>query len=141
MIGIDTNIILNVLRREDPTNHKNGSLKFFKLIQQKNLELAVSVITLTELFRKPFRDRSDEEKEKMDSFLHFIKAKPIPINSDPAIDAARLIEEKRVNFADALIASSLSFAGIKTFITRNIEDYKDTGLEVLTPEQFMERAS
>ncbi|MBS3148002.1 PIN domain-containing protein [Candidatus Woesearchaeota archaeon] len=139
MIGIDTNVILNVLRKEDPTLHKKGSLDFFRAVQRKKTELAISVITLTELFRKPFRDNSAEEKQKIDSFLHLINTKTIMISHDSAIDAARLIEELGMNFADALIAASLDFANIKTFVTRNTDDYKKTNLEILTPEDFMKK--
>lgn len=139
MIGVDTNIILNVLRKDDPLPHKTGSLEFFKIVQRKKIDLAISVITLTELFRKPFRDNSVEEKQKIDSFLHVIDTKTIPINNDSAIDAARLIEEFGINFADALIAASLAFADIKTLVTRNVDDYKRTNLEVLTPEEFIKK--
>lgn len=139
MIGIDTNVILNILRKDDPLPHKKGSLEFFKSVQRKKIDLAISVITLTELFRKPFRDGSAEEKQKIDSFLHVIDAKTITISNDSAIDAARLIEEFGINFADALIAASLNFADIKTFVTRNVDDYKRTNLEVLTPEEFIKK--
>ena len=139
MIGVDTNVILNVLRKDDPLLHKKGSLEFFRSAQHKKIDLAISVITLTELFRKPFRDNSREEKQKVDSFLHLINAKTIIISNDSAIDAARLIEELGVKFADALIAASLDFADIKTFVTRNIDDYKKTNLEVLTPEEFIKK--
>lgn len=139
MIGVDTNVILNVLRKEDPTLHKNGSLEFFRTAQRKKINLAISVITLTELFRKPFRDNSAEEKQKIDSFLHLIIAKTVTINNDSAIEAARLIEELGINFADALLAASLDFANIKIFVTRNTSDYKKTNLEVLTPEEFIKK--
>lgn len=137
MIGIDTNVILNVLRKDDPALHKKGSLEFFRFVQHEKINLAISVITLTELFRKPFRDESAEEKQNVDSFLHLINADTITIDYDSAIDAARLMEDFSVNFADALIASSLIFAGIKIFITRNVEDFKKTNLKVLTPEEFI----
>src|SRR3989344_5686242 len=136
MIGVDTNVILNVLRKDDPLLHKKGSLEFFRSAQHKKIDLAISVITLTELFRKPFRDNSANEKQKVDSFLHCINAKIIAINSDAAIEAARLIEEKNCHFADALIASSLAFAGVRVFVTRNTDDYKNTALEILSPEDF-----
>lgn len=139
MIGVDTNVILNVLRKDDPLLHKRGSLNFFRSVQREKIDLAISVITLTELFRKPFRDNSAEEKQKVDSFLHVINTKTVTINNDSAIDAARLIEELGINFADALIAASLDFANIKTFVTRNINDYKKTNLEVLTPEEFIKK--
>ncbi len=139
MIGIDTNIILNILRKDDPPKQKEGSLEFFRSVQSKKIDLAISVITLTELFRKPFKDNSSEEKQKVDAFLHLINVKNIEINGDSAIDAARLIEELKINFADALIASSLAFADVKTLVTRNIKDYEKTDLEVLTPEEFIKK--
>ena len=139
MIGIDTNIILNVLRKDDPIIQKKHSLEFFKYIETKDIKLAVSIITLTELFRKPYTNKSSHEREIVDSFLHVIDAQPISIGSEAAIEAARLIGEHNIGFADALIAASVRFAGIKTFITRNISDYKHTGLEVLTPEQYLEK--
>ncbi len=139
MIGVDTNIILNVLKKDEPPFQKEGSLKCLKHLQEEQISIALSVICLTELFRKPFRDASDEEKQKLDTFLHIINAKTITIANDAAINAARLIEEKHMKFADALIAASLLFAGVKTFITRNKEDYEKTSLEVVTPEEFLKK--
>src|SRR3989344_2873226 len=104
MIGVDTNVILNVLRKDDPLLHKKGSLEFFRSAQHKKIDLAISVITLTELFRKPFRDNSTEEKQKVDSFLHLINAKTIIISNDSAIDAESLL----IIMVFALIKNSAS---------------------------------
>lgn len=139
MIGIDTNIILNVLRKDDPPFHKKGSLEFFKHCQKNKISLAVSAITITEVFRKPFKDKSPEQENRVDAFLHFIDAKTISVEHDAAREAAKLIEQKNVSFADALIAQSLFFAGIKIFVTRNTDDYQSTNLEILTPEEFMKK--
>lgn len=139
MIGIDTNVILNILRKDDPFLHKKGSLEFFKCVMEKRMELAVSAITVTELFRKPFKNKSIEEQECVDAFLHFIKAQTIPIEYDSAVESARLIEEISTNFADALIAASMLFGGIKIFVTRNVKDYVRTGLEIMTPEEFLNK--
>lgn len=139
MIGIDTNVILNILRKDDLFLHKKGSLEFFKYVLEKKIELTVSAITITELFRKPFKNKSSEEKECVDAFLHFIKAKIISIEYDSAAEAARLIEETNTNFADALIAASMLFGGVKIFVTRNVKDYVRTGLEIMTPEEFINK--
>ena len=140
MIGVDTNILLNILRKDDPPIQKHGSLRFLKFIQQEQTTIALSAICITELFRKPFRDDSVEEKQKLDEFLHVINARIIDITNDAAIEAAKLIEQQHMKFADALIAASLIFAGVKIFITRNKEDYKKTNLEVLTPEDFIKKS-
>ena len=139
MIGVDTNIILNVLRKDDPPVNKNGSLEFFKHCQKNKTEIVISAITVTEVFRKPFRDKSAEQENNVDAFLHFLNVRTIPIEHDAAREAAKLIEEKNIGFADALIAASLFFAGIKTFVTRNKDDYKRTNMEILTPEEFMKK--
>ncbi|MBI4141374.1 PIN domain-containing protein, partial [Candidatus Woesearchaeota archaeon] len=133
MIGVDTNIILNVLRKDDPPAHKKGSLEFFKQCQKNKTDIAISAITVTEVFRKPFKDKSAEQESSVDAFLHFLNAKTVSIEHDAAREAAKLIEEKNIRFADALIAASLFFAGIKTFVTRNKDDYKRTNMEILTP--------
>ena len=137
LIGVDTNVILNVLRTDDPPSHKIGSLNFFQHVHENKVNLCVSAITITELFRKPFKDNSSKEQEIVDSFLHFIRARTISISHDSAVEAARIIEEHHLKFADALIAFSLLFAGVNTFVTRNTADYKRTSLTVLTPEEFI----
>ena len=137
IIGIDTNIILNILRADDPIEQLKGSLEFFKRITKRKVEVAISVITLTELFRKPFKKRSLEEKKKLDAFLHTLNARIINIDNGSAIEAARLIEEAGLKFADALIASSLLFSGVEIFITRNVKDFKATSLIVQTPEEYL----
>jgi len=138
VIGVDTNVFLNVLRIDDPPAQRKGSLDFFKFTQQMKIDIAISVITLTELFRKPFSHKSSEEKQKIDAFLHLLNVRPVTISSDAAIEAARLIEECSTHFADALIAASLDFSKVHIFVTRNKLDYKKTNLQVLTPEEFIQ---
>ncbi|HLD33316.1 MAG TPA: PIN domain-containing protein, partial [Candidatus Nanoarchaeia archaeon] len=125
---------LNVLRDEEKLT--KGSLEFFELVESKNIEVVISVITLTELFRGAFKLQSAEKKKELDSFIHVLKARPIPVTSDPAIEAARLIENCNIRFADAIIAASMYFSGIHIFVTRNKKDFKNIELEVLTPEEF-----
>jgi|SRR3989344_4232481 len=138
-VGVDTNIFLNVLREEGKLT--KGSVEFFELVEGKKIDIVVSVITLTELFRGVFKLQSTEKREELDSFFHVLKAKPIPITSDPAIEAARLIENIHIRFADAIIAASMHFAGINIFVTRNKKDFRNTELEVVTPEEFIEKYS
>jgi len=137
MIGVDTNVFINIIKPNDPPAQKSGAIKFFKFIKRKEIKLAISAITVTELFNKPFNHKSNEEIQKIDNMLHYLEAEVIPIERDSAVEAAKLIGELNVNFADALIAASLRFAGVKTLITRNLSDFKNCGLEVLTPEKFM----
>ena len=58
------------------------------------------------------------------------------MKGDEEIEAARLIENCNIRFADAIIAASMYFSGIHIFVTRNKKDFKKTELEVLTPEEF-----
>lgn len=139
MIGIDTNIFINIIKPDDPPTQKFGSLKFFKLLKDKEIKIAISAITITELFNKPFKHKSSEEIQKVDGLLHYLNVEVVPIDRDSAVEAAKLIGEYDVNFADALIVASLRFVGVKTLITRNLSDFKNCGLEVSTPEKFMLR--
>ncbi len=139
MIGIDTNIILNVLKDGESKEHVSGSTQLFRFFIGQKITIVISAITVTELFRKPFREKSEFEKSKVDEFLHYIGVSIIPVQRDAAVEAARYMEELGMEMADALIAASLKFAGVKTFVTRNVLDYKNADLEILTPEQFLKK--
>ena len=139
MLGVDTNVFINIIKPDDPAKQKAGSASFFKFVKNKKIPIAISAITVAEIFSRPFKHKSKDEIQTVDEFLHYVDASIVSINRNAAVEAARLIGEFNMDFADALIAASLIFAGVKTFVTRNVADYKETDLEVLTPEDFMKK--
>ena len=139
MIAVDSNVILNVLRKNDPIEQQNESIRFFEHIQNSGTRIALSAISVTEVLRLPFRANSVEQQKTVHDFLRAISAVVIPIERNAAIAAASLIEEKKMQFADALIAASVLQAGIKIFVTRNTSDFKRSGLEICTPEEYMKK--
>src|SRR3989344_5123899 len=122
MLGVDTNVFINIIKPDDPAKQKAGSASFFKFVKNKKIPIPISAITVAEIFSRPFKHKSKDEIQTVDEFLHYVDASIVSINRNAAVEAARLI-----------------FAGVKTFVTRNVADYKETDFEVLTPEDFMKK--
>ncbi len=57
-----------------------------------------------------------------------------PVNKQVVIDA---LHSSFKDFEDALQNSAASLAGINILLTRNIKDYKQSELSVMTPEDYI----
>ena len=129
---------MNVLKADEPQKQVDDSLTFFELIKEKNIDSFISPIVVTELMRVPIRNKSPEEQQKIRLFLQMLGVKILQFGYKEAIESARLIEEHKINFADALVAAPARTQNIQVLVTRNKRDYKNSGLKVLLPEEAIE---
>lgn len=132
---IDTNVFLNVLKSDEPQKQIETSFKFFELIKKKKIDIFISPIVITELMRLPIRNKDIEEQHKVEMFLQTIGIKILKFGHKEGVEAAKLIEENKINFADALVAAPAKTHKIAVLVTRNKRDYKNSGLRVLLPEE------
>ena len=117
MVILDTNIIIDHLRRDQ------ADKSYFVSISEKisKDELAISIITIQELYRGS-STRSNEEKEKLLTVLSSLKIFPYEyeiaqLAGELARDSSILLE-----FPDAAIAATAIFHDAKLF-TLNKKDF------------------
>lgn len=130
---IDANIVLDVLQKRIP--HYAESSKVWKLCETDQVEGYVSTLSFANLvyiMRKELTPEGIEEvMKKLSIIFSFADLKEYDI-----MDAVRM---KWGDFEDALQAVIAFRIGADYIITRNVKDFKNSNVMVLTPEEFLAR--
>jgi len=121
MIFLDTNILIEILK---------GNMKTIERVQLFNSPLAISSITVMELF---YGALNKAEVKKLEKFVTLFKT--IDINSDISRESINLIKSyaksHNLDIPDSLIASTALVFDIPLF-TYNIRDFRFIrGLELI----------
>lgn len=129
---IDTNIVLDLLAKREP--FYNSASKLFSQAD-KNLErLYVSTLTIanTNYILSKLRT-AKEAKEILRDFRIIVKLVPL---TDKTVDLA-LNDAKFQDYEDGLQYHSAIENKIDIIITRDLEDFKNSELPVMTAEEFL----
>ena len=128
MVVIDTNILIDHIRRSN-----NADSYLVKLHKSKSsLEIAISIITIQELYV----GQSSKTSEKEQFFLRVINSlKVLPYDGRVAKFAGEIIRDTKpqVQFADAAIAATaiLNKASLFTLNKKDFQGIKNLKLETI----------
>ena len=128
---IDTDVILDLLAKRIP--HFHFSAVLFTLAEMGKYELFTSPTVMSNTFyilRKQLGNEGAKTAlRKLRIILHIIDS------SEKVIDQA--LNSDFSDFEDAIQCYTAVNNGINCVITRNIKDYKTSGIIVQTPEAFL----
>ena len=130
-ILIDTNIVLDIVLERQPFVEHSAML--LQTAQQANIEIFLSATTITDLY---YIARKAKGKQIALNFigdlLQFIEI--ASVNKNVIIQA---LQSNISDFEDAVQESAAKNEGIKVIVTRNEADFKDSDLELHSPESFL----
>lgn len=129
---IDTNVILDIaLKRKPFFEH---AAQFLKVAQQQTIHLFMTATTVIDLY---YITRKEKGKETavlfIEDLLQFVNV--LSVDKNIIIKAIR---SEMSDFEDAIQVYSAKQEAIATIITRNEKDFIRSGLDIKSPELFLQ---
>ena len=129
---VDTNVVLDLLAKREP--FYDSAAKLFSLADKKKISLSISSLTFANtsyvLTRLKTADRS---REILRRFRVLVKVLTL---DDKVIDLA-LNDLSFKDFEDGLQYYSALENGQDMIITRDLRDFKESRIPVMTPEEYL----
>ena len=129
---LDTNVLMDILANRIP--FYESSSKAYKLGLNKKCNLFTSSNTINTLhyLLKKFIGEQDIRKA-LDEITDIVSV--IPVNLDMI---KKSLKSNHKDFEDAIqIYSAQSIKGMDCIVTRDLKDYKNSEIQVYTPDQFL----
>ena len=130
---IDTNIMLDLLAKREPFFEEAASL--FSLADKKAVELSISSLTIANTSYVLLRQMDSNKAKTIIRKLRLI-VKLLPL--DDKIIGLALNDDTFSDFEDGLQHFSAIENNQDIIITRNLKDFKNSKLPVMTAKQFLE---
>lgn len=130
---VDTNIVIDLLSRRAPFFDEAAVL--FSFADKKQIELTVSSLTIANTGYTLLR-QMDSTKAK--SILRKLRLIVNVLPLDDKIVGLALNDETFEDFEDGLQYFTAIENGQELIITRNLKDFKNSKLPVMTAKQFIE---
>ena len=123
MVILDTDIIIDFLRKENSTTRKINELK------DRDIELITTSINTFELFKGALRSYQEDAAEKLLGLLTNLKI--LDFNFEASKKAGKIFEDLRVKGKmidplDLMIAS-IALVNNESLLTRNIKHFEKIG--------------
>lgn len=126
IVGLDTNIFMNVLREENGTE---SSSILLEQIESGSLFGAASVLVLAEIATLFYREGKNESGKKAIELLEdFPNLMWVDLTSDVAESCAKLKVKYNLSLADAIVLNAALALNADVFVTRDA-DFK--GVDVI----------
>lgn len=128
---LDTNVVLDLLGEREPF-YKSAAI-IATLADKGEIQLIVSALTYSTVFYILSRYESNEAvKEKIRKFKVIVETSDL---TDRIIDKG--LASKFTDFEDALQYYCAVKLDCDILITRNVKDFKESDIPVLTPDEFI----
>ena len=129
---IDTNVVLDLLAKREP--FYNSAAKIFSLADKKKLKLSISSLTFTNTNYVLTRLKSAiESREILRRFRVLVQV----LSLDEKIIDLALNDNNFKDFEDGLQYYSAIENDQDIIITRDLKDFKESKIPVMTPEEFL----
>jgi len=132
---IDTDVILDFLIAREP--FAMDAARIFTLSEKKRISICTTGLVFSNAYYV-LRKLGSHQKvmEKLSQL-----AKLIDIIALSKVSVLQALDSKFGDFEDALQHYAALSENVKTIVTRNVKDFKNSELAVLTPDQYLSSRS
>lgn len=132
-ILIDTNIILDIALKREP--FFTDSYNFFLKLDNKLFTGFITATTVADIYYIAKRQKGHEVAlDFLKSILQIVDVKGV--NKESITNA---LNSSFSDFEDAIQHYSAKQFEIGIIVTRNIDDFKESDLEIITPSDFLKK--
>ena len=130
-VFLDTNVVVDLLGEREP--YYDAAAKIATLADKGKIEVFVSALTYSTVYYLLSRfENKTQVKEKIRKFKLIAQTSDL---TDNIID--RSLSSNFNDFEDALQYYCAIKMDCKILITRNVKDFKESGIPVLSPEEYL----
>lgn len=130
---LDTDVVLDVVLAREP--FASASAQLFKLHEQEKIDLYIAAITPINVFYITGKLKGGQvARQAVELLLSSLAVCPI---SHSVLDEASKLAF--ADYEDAVQHASATANGLDTIVTRNIGDYKNATLPILSPADFLKK--
>lgn len=129
---VDSDVVIDFLTDREP--HANPASELFELNEQGNLKLYLSAVSINNIYyivrRFLGHKKTLEVIEKLTEMTEIV-----------GTTKKEIIQALKNNFTDyedsVQYSSALTIKGLDVILTRNIKDYRNSSIAVMTPSNFL----
>lgn len=132
---IDTNVIVDFFLDRQP--FREAAQKVLSLNKNPEIKISITASSATDIFyivRRELKDRRVVRELMIDLVTH-MSVKILPVTPEAIYMALNLPWN---DFEDAVQYSTACVNNIDAIVTRNVEDYKKSEIDIYTPEEIVE---
>ena len=132
-VFIDTNILVDVFANRKP--FVENSLKIYNLCIKRKIKLFTSSNTITTIhyiLKKTISE--DKARVAIEHIVEYAEIIPVDITI-----IRKSLKSNHKDFEDAMqIVAAESISDMDCIVTRDLKDYKNAQIDVLTPDEFLD---
>lgn len=129
---LDTNILIDVIANRQP--FANSAARLFDLAEKGKISLLISALSYSNIY---YIIRKNSTHKELISLLTDLEALTQTLDVTREIISKSLSSEFK-DFEDAIqYHTALSNKKVFAIITRNVKDYRNSNLSVLTPDEVL----
>lgn len=129
---LDTNIILDIALKREP--HFEHSSRLFELIDNKRIIGYITATTVTDIYYISRKEKGNEIAiEFISNLIEVVDVLGIDKNT-----IVKALNSKLKDFEDAVQVAAAEYHEIEIIVTRNKSDFVNTGIEILSPKEFID---
>ena len=133
-VMIDTNVILDVMGKREPFFQHSASVLMLVALQKLSASITANTITDIYYLSKKFIPNREEIKRALLNLMDLLNVVEVS-----ETDCMKAFDLSMNDYEDALLAQCAKRSKAAYIVTRNTKDFKDSPVEAITPDDFLNR--